>query len=278
MKTLLGFGTAGCNIVSRFKKYDQYRIYTINSSEKKSSKYNLSIERLESPEDYEALDTRKLDKFLGNIEGTLEVMVSGASLVTGLLLKALQPLYDRGVKIRICYFEPETDLLTGQEQLHERVVRNVLQQYARSGVFSDIYMISNRCLEALAGETSVLNYYQKLNDVFVDSYYMLDVFKNTKPVTSTFSKGRESCRIKTIGVSSVLDSEHLFYPIDRPREILYYFGISSDKLMKEGSLLKDITSKIKEKMSEDVKVSFSIYPTQYESDYIYVEYTTSDIQ
>ena len=41
---------------------------------------------------------------------------------------------------------------------------------------------------------------------------MIEVFKNTKPVMSTFSKLRESCRIKTVGVSNLACEDKMFFP------------------------------------------------------------------
>ena len=107
---------------------------------------------------------------------------------------------------------------------------------------------------------------------------MMDVFKNTTPVTSTFKKPKDSCRITTIGVSSISGEEKLFFPFDNEVEIVYYYGINEQKLRTEENLFRTITNNVKKKITEERKVSFGIYPTQYEDDYIYVEYFSPKIQ
>ena len=43
-------------------------------------------------------------------------------------------------------------------------------------------------------------------------------------------------------------------------------------------MFRTITNKVKSRITEETKVSFGIYPTQYESDYVYVEYFSPKIQ
>ena len=124
----------------------------------------------------------------------------------------------------------------------------------------------------------MIDYYSQINHVFTSTYYMLDVFKNTKPITSTFKKPKESCRITTIGVSSLDGKESLFFPFQNETEVVYYYGINEEKLKTEENLFRKITDKIKSKITENRKVSFGIYPTQYESDYVYKELFTPKIQ
>ena len=59
---------------------------------------------------------------------------------------------------------------------------------------------------------------------------MMDVFKNTKPITSTFKRPKESCRITTIGLGSIGESEKLFFPLENQVEMVYYYGINEEKL------------------------------------------------
>jgi hypothetical protein len=107
---------------------------------------------------------------------------------------------------------------------------------------------------------------------------MIDVFKNTKPITSTFKKPIESCRITTIGLSSVEKEEKLFFPLENEVEMVYYYGINEEKLKTEENLFRTITNNVKSKITEERKVSFGIYPTQYENDYVYVELFSPKIQ
>jgi hypothetical protein len=130
----------------------------------------------------------------------------------------------------------------------------------------------------MAGSTNVFDYFKQINHVFVSTYYMLDVFKNTKPITSTFKRPKESCRITTIGVASLEGKENLFFPLKSETEMVYYYGINEEKLRTEENLFRTITNNVKSKITDQRKVSFGIYPTQYEDDYIYVEYFSPKIQ
>ena len=107
---------------------------------------------------------------------------------------------------------------------------------------------------------------------------MMDVFKNTKPITSTFKRPKESCRVTTIGLGSIENTERLFFPLENEVEMVYYYGINENRLRTEENLFRTITNNVKSKITEERKVSFGIYPTQYENDYIYVEYFSPKIQ
>ncbi len=178
----------------------------------------------------------------------------------------------------IVYFMPELEVLSEEKTLNERAVRNILQNYARSGLFEKICLVSNIELEALAGSTNVFDYYHQINNVFTSTYYMMDVFKNTKPITSTFKRPKESCRITTIGLSTLDGNDKMFFPCNQEVEVVYYYGINEEKLKTEENLFRTITNKVKSRITEETKVSFGIYPTQYEDDYIYVEYFSPKIQ
>ena len=139
-------------------------------------------------------------------------------------------------------------------------------------------LVSNVSLEEIVGSTNVYEYYNQINHIFTSTFYMMDIFKNTKPITSTFKKPRESCRITTIGISSMDKEEKLFFPLESEVEMVYYYGINEQKLKTEENLFRTITNKIKQKITQERKVSFGIYPTQYEDDYIYVELYSPKIQ
>ena len=113
---------------------------------------------------------------------------------------------------KIAKFMPEIEVLSEEKTLHERAVRGILQNYARSGIFEKICLVSNVYLENLAGSTNVFDYYSQINRVFTSSYYMIDVFKNTKPITSTFKRPKDSCRITTIGLGSLDKEDLIFFP------------------------------------------------------------------
>ena len=55
-----------------------------------------------------------------------------------------------------------------------------------------------------------------------------------------------------------------------PREKLYYYAINNRKLDKEKGLRKKIMAQLKDKLiSEEIHISYGIYPTEYNEDYVY---------
>jgi hypothetical protein len=278
LKTILGIGTAGRNVVMQLGEHKVYKPYTISTENQKTTKHHFNLPELSGPEEYESMPMEKLEKWLGTIEKSCTVFLCGGSNSSGITLKALHSLHKKNVKMDIVYFMPETEVLSEEKTLNERAVRGILQNYARSGLFEKICLVSNLRLEELAGSTNVFDYYSQINHVFTSTYYMLDVFKNTKPITSTFKRPKESCRITTMGLGSLEKDDLMFFPCNQEVEVVYYYGINEEKLKTEENLFRTITNKVKSRITDETKVSFGIYPTQYESDYIYVEYFSPKIQ
>ena len=278
LKAILGIGTAGCNVVEQLSEYSAYECYYISNEFEKTSKYKFALPEQPGPEQYEKMDMTKLHRWLEKINDKCTIFLCGASDSTGITLRALEKLHQMGVKMEIVYFVPETEVLADSKVLHQRSVMGILQNFARSGLFEKICLVSNVVLEEIAGSTNVFDYYKQINHVFTSTYYMLDVFKNTKPITSTFKRPKESCRITTIGLGAIDGEEKLFFPLQKEAEMVYYYGINEEKLRTEENLFRTITNNVKTKITEERKVSFGIYPTQYENDYIYVELFSPKIQ
>ena len=277
MKNILALGNAASNIVESLSQYKTYKIYKINNTES-NEENTFNIPQLSTAEDYENLNILSKIKFLSKIKNEVTFFVCGASTSSALSLRILESLYKKSVKIKVVYFHPETDFLSEDQTLQERVIRNVLQEYTRSGLFQNITLVSNKTIEGLLGEVSVLDYYDQINKAFCSTFHMIETFKNTKPVMSTFSRLRESCRIKTIGASTINCEDKLFSPFNQEVEMIYYYGINENKLREQSGLFRELTNNIKSKIDNEKKAYFGIYPTQYEHDYIYVEYFSPKIQ
>ena len=241
MKNILGIGSAGCNVAKQLGQKKQYKVYCLSPEVEKNTKYNCKLEIYDNPEEYESLDLSRVDKFLSTIKGACTAFVCGASNSSAITLRALEILHKNDVKIDVVYFKPETEVLSEVKRLNERAVRHVLQEYARSGLFEKITLAENTTLEEIAGSTNVFDYFNQINQVFTETYHMINVFSNTKPVTSTFTRPHESCRISTIGLGSLDKDDLLFFPFNQEVEVVYYFGINEEKLRTEENLFRTIT-------------------------------------
>ena len=70
----------------------------------------------------------------------------------------------------------------------------------------------------------------------------------------------------------------MFFPLDKVRELRYYYGISRKRLETESQLFRKIVNQVKAKRTEDTKVSYGIFATDYEHDYVYIVAHSSKIQ
>ena len=150
----------------------------------------------------------------------------------------------------------------------------MLQQYARSGVLERLYIAENTKLENIVGDISVIEYYDKLNDLLVYTMHMINIFNNSKPMMSTLSKSTNTARISTIGIID-FDSgeEKLFYDLETPRDKFYFYALSKESLQKEGDIIKRIKEQVKKQ-----KAIYGIYSTKYNENYVYTQVNTTLIQ
>ncbi len=139
MQTVIGLGKAGCSIANHLSKYPQYQIKKIDVGLKKT-KSTFGLKHQDSPELYESTTLPKgINNFLeGVMSETLFITSCGA--VSGASLKILQKIHTK-TKIRVMYIIPQKDDLTGQKLLQNRLLFNVFQEYARSGLLERVFLV-----------------------------------------------------------------------------------------------------------------------------------------
>tara|TARA_B100000214_G_scaffold374999_1_gene359554 strand:+ start:2269 stop:3120 length:852 start_codon:yes stop_codon:yes gene_type:complete len=278
MQTIVGVGTAGCNIARKFENYPQYKVLKVDSEDVKEKRY-LKLPVYDTPEEYEAHEAKTGNFFRGVSDESVLFVLCGASTISGISLVLMEKLVKKGCGVQVLYIYPEVDLMGESKTLQERVARNVLQQYARSGALGRIYMISNIELEKMIDNITIMNYHESLNEMLVSTVHMINVFNNTKSVSDTFSRPVPSAKISTYGfVDFSTGEEKMFFPIDNIREIRYYYGIPKSKLETEAHLFRKIVDQVKSRKTENIKVSYGIFATDYEHEYVYMVAHSSRIQ
>tara|TARA_R110000824_G_scaffold5670_10_gene26135 strand:+ start:9241 stop:10083 length:843 start_codon:yes stop_codon:yes gene_type:complete len=266
METIIGLGSAGCNIAEKFMQYPQYDVYRIDTDQRKGPKFKKIPERA-NHEEYEA-KLPSLKTFFKDARPPYLFVVGGSGAVSGASLRVLEQLNSKD--LHVLYIKSDTTLMSKISQLQDRVVFNVLQEYARSGVLKRMFVVDNSKLENIYKDIPVVGYYDKLNDVITNTIHMTNIFDNTKSVIDTFSDPVNSARISTLGLVDVnTGEENLFYDLTYPREKLYYYSITKERLETEGSLLRKLTDQVKSKIKGEMKVSFGIYSSDYDADYGY---------
>ena len=273
MDKILGLGTAGCNIASAFERYPQYEVYKVDSANESAQNF-FHLEEQPSPELYEK-NFPDMSGFLQNIHGDLLFIVCGASKISVASLRILEQLKDR-CKINVLFIQPNIMALPESRRLIARMTFNVFQQYARSGVLNQMYVVSNEAIEGIVGGIPVMQYYNKINEIIVSAIHMINIFNHTNSITDTFSEPHETARISTFGLIDVKKNEEkAFFLLDNVREKQYYYAIETGRLNTDEKLHKKITDHM---ASQEAKSSYGIFSTDYENDYGYFIARTSTTQ
>lgn len=278
MDKIVGLGSAGCSIVSEFQKYPQYTGYKIDvdlQGLKKDGIY--AVEPQPSPEAYES-SCPSVKNFLKNAKPELTFALAGAGNISGMTLATLQQISDRDIHILLVRGGERR--LSQQALLTEKATFGILQEYARSGMFASLSVVNNKSLEAVLGQTPVIGYYKALNGLLVNTIHMINVFENTDPIMSDFSPISDVNRICTYGFSifGEENKENLFFPLDNIRQKRYYFAINKEQLEQDGELNNKINEFLDDSQQDDVDISYGIYSTNYEQNFVYYKVYTNAIQ
>jgi hypothetical protein len=274
MDTIIGLGKAGCAIAEKFAQYPQYKIFKIDSENlDKSDKRSHLLKRQNHPEKYEK-NTPSLKTFFKGTTDDILFVLSGAGYTSGASLGILQQLSHKNVNI--LYIKPDVEFLGEINTFQERLVRNVLQEYARSHAISRIYLIDNKRLETILGDVPIIGYYDKLNDLMVSAIHMVNVYNHHTPVHKTSFESKETASVSTIGIVDIDSGEEkLFFPLDTISEKSYYYAINSNTLETDGKLLRRLTESINKNSDKDIRAAFQVHSTSYEQNYGYIVANTS---
>ena len=273
MDTIIGLGKAGCAIADKFAQYPQYKILKIDSEGLDSkNKNNCVLTKQNSPEEYENV-IRSMKSFFNKTTDDVLFVLSGSGMISGASLQILKHLRDK--KINILYIKPDLEFLGHTNIMQERVVRNVLQEYARSGLFSRIFLVDNKKVEEVLGEVPIIGYYDKLNDLIVSTFHMINVYNHQEAIHATPFDTADTTRISTLGILNVDEGEEkLFFSLDNIREKCYYYAINSKVLETDGKLLRTLTDNINKNIGKDVRAGFQVYSTSYDQNYGYLVVNT----
>ena len=267
METIIGLGNAGCNIAEKFSQYPQYNVLRLDTERRRGEGFKLIAEQ-KSHEEYEK-NCPRLDRFFQDVDDSCLLILGGSGKISGMVLRVLESL--RGKKVSLLYVQPDKDMLSQVASLQENLVFRVLQEYARSTLLERMYLVSNSSIEEILGEVSISEYHNQINDLIVSTVHMVNVFSNSDPVVGSFEESIQTARISTLGIVNLENGEeNLFFPLSMPREKLYYYAINNKKLDKEKGLRKKIMTQLKSKLiNEELHISYGVYPTEYENDYVY---------
>jgi len=274
---VVGLGKAGCNVAKAFSKFPQYQTFGIDTN----PEADITIRAKKSHEDYDASfpDLRKKLKFKNE---DVIVVVAGAGKISGGVLRLLEQIKNN--RTTILYIEGDLSIMSEVQKKQERIVNNVLQEYARSGILEQMVLVSNAHLERSIGDMSIIGYYDTLNQAIVNIIHMINVFRHSEPVIGNFITPSEVTRICTVGVVDIENDderrhkEKWFYPLTHVKDVVYYYGIGEDDLKNDGTLFRKISNFVKSRLDETKNVSYGVFKTGYEQKYCYCMRFTSMVQ
>jgi len=271
---IVGLGKAGCNIAKTFGKFPQYEVFMVDTEEDA----DIVIKKRENHEDYDANFPNLKRKFKFTNEEVI-LVTCGSGQISGGVLQLLSQLQNN--KIRLVYIQPDLTLLSETQKKQEKIVRNVLQEYARSGLLQAIYLVDNSKIEKSIGDVPITGYYETLNQAIVNTLHMINIFENSEPVIGNYITPAEISRIATIGIVNLdaeKEEENWFYDLTSARDVVYYYGINQEDLNNDGTLFRKINSFVKSKIKDNMNISYGIFETSYEQKYCYCIKYSSMVQ
>ena len=269
---IVGLGAAGCRIAKAFSKFPQYRTVGIDITDDA----DITIRRKRTHELYDA-EFPNLKRRLKLVEDHVLVVLAGSGAISGGVLRLLEQLQNHPTTV--LYIEPDLTLASEVQRQHEKIVRNVLQEYARSGMIEGIWLVSNQAVERGVGDFPIMGYHDILNQAIVNTVHMINVFNNSEPVIGSIIEPSELSRIATLGIVDLeTDEEKWFYGLTHPRDVVYYYGINEKELEEDSTLFTKITNYVKSQITPGVNVSYGVFKTTYDQKYCYCIKYSSMVQ
>ena len=262
MINVVGLGKMGCLVADKLNEMDErYRPLKIDVGLAKT-KTTRGIPKQNSHEKYEE-KCPSLSYFFKQARGESFFFVDGSEKVSSASLRVLEAMDHK--KTSVFYIQPDYEHMGGKSERNERVVFHVLQEYARSGVLADIFLISKLKLEEALGNISPIDYDNTVASAIASSINLINYFSKTKPVVGTSNVPKEHEKIKTIGLVSYKDSlEKTFFNLNIVLNKKYYYGMKEEELKADNELLK--------------KIREQVFPTNYEEPHVLCVLSTSVVQ
>jgi len=275
MINIVGIGKLGCELATDFEKLKNYDVYKIDHGLEKT-KRTRGIKKEKSPEKYEN-NCPGLSYFFKGMSGRSLVLVSGGESISAITLRVLEHMNHQ--KVTVLYIQPDIRNLNKQTRLNERIVFNVLQEYARSGMIAGVMLANVADIEKAIGNVPVIGYEEAFRGYIVNSLNLIYYFEHSNPVLSTDSDKIDYSRIMTLGlVDFTAGEEKAFFPLDNIKERVYYYGINENQLRNDNGLISKIREQVDSKRHAEQRISYRVYSTSYEEPQVFCIQSSAMIQ
>lgn len=281
---VIGLGRVGCGIATEFESYPEYRTYKIGTDfgDKRGNFHtHLLIEPQEDIQRYEEMfDTIDIEAYLESIKPSDEVLfvVEGGDPLTGIILSLLETIKDS--KISVMYVCPDQDICSLVQKRDNKIVFNVLQEYARSGLFERIFLVNRSKVEELIGDVAIADYEKSVYHFISYVFAMTAYFDNSTSVLESKVTPPEICRISTFGVTSLDEQAEIkfLFDLDEQKSCHFYFGVPDETLATDNQLMGKVKSQVKKFGQEGVDSGFSVHSTDLDQSIVLCSFHASKIQ
>ncbi len=265
---IVGLGEAGTNIASLFKQHEQYHVEILDEGK--------GIKKCTTVEEYDSINYKPRKKAIKSAsEGIL--FVCGSGKVSAAALRVLEGL--RHVDMKVVYVVPDLEYSSRDEKIRHRVHYNILQEFCRSGLISEMIIFENKCLLEIAGHGTIYKYYEKANYLIYSAIHTLNYCAHTKPEFGSLHTPKQISRICTLGYGEIEENdEKMFFSLDNITETSYIININEDDLANDIDLLPNIKAMVGENKQLERETSFAIWSTTEDTNYYYTKHYTHFIQ
>jgi len=273
---ILGIGQAGYNLCKLFERYPEYSVYKIDSENKKEKHY-LRVPKHNTMEEYEN-NIPNVKRFLSRVKDNLLVIVGGSGSIVGITLGILEQIKNK-CKISILYIKPDVEFLNETRKAQDYLAFGILQNYARLGIFEKIVIVNNPLMDRNC--FYLVNDYEAINENIVFNVHMINLFEHLPHIVNTFSSYYAATRMTTLGYGDYKEEKmNMFFELDNVLEKRYYFAIRQEEIKNNRGILNSIKEKMIDlkKQKPDIKMSYGIYETNYDKDFIFIEERSAELQ
>jgi len=262
---VLGIGSAGSNIASQVAQISDLKAVCVDAGG--------LVPKKKTHEEYEKSGRSVAKKVKLPKDKDVTVVVCGAGKVSGITLSLLESIKDRN--ITVVYIVPDTFMLSKTQKLQNKVVFGVLQEYARSGLFESMYVMSNKEIEAFVGTSPISNMYEKINGMVANFIVSLNWFERTPPVIGSVHEPKDISRIRSVSIKEIdSNSENVFFSLENITEIGLYYSASEEMIKSEQSFLTNIRERVILYNERDIECSFGVWQNESDTSFIYsIKYT-----
>ena len=256
----IGLGQAGCNIVRLMGSNPSVKAVCLDGG--------TGLPLCESHEEYEASVPSLSRKLRLGKEQDIWFVVCGAGKVSGATLAVLEQLKNR--RVRGAYIYPDAFFLSKTQIMQNRLVYNVLQEYARSGMIDSLYLFSNKSITEFTGEQSISSLYDNINSTISNFILNLYWFENDKPIVGNIHEPKDISRIRAVSVGEIdSNNENLFFPVDDVTESAYYYSVCTEDKENQNNLLTTIRERVTLDIEREIECSFGLWENQSNVSFFY---------